>query len=256
MGVDKKLDYVDAPQSYEADSETFARHNILCEKKGLWTLPADYPQTILECFQRGRETANYTTRTYGEFAATSQYLANSLKKHGLISGESKIAIYSSNCYEYDAVIIGGYYQNICNVSLYDTFGEQAVKYILEHIEAPICFVQNQKKLDLILKIKPAHLQTIVVFRKFKKVKSSNYKIISFDDFIAIGKDSSFDNVPPTSSDIATINYTSDTTGDPKGVVLTHKNICTVCCGITIFSVKEPWKTSDVWFSYLPMANIF
>lgn len=105
-------------------------------------------QTILECFQKGREAAgdnaiicgtptpdltDYTTRTYGEFAATSQYLANSLKKHGLVSGESKIAIYSSNCYEYDAVIIGGYYQNICNVSLYDTFGEQAVKYILEHV---------------------------------------------------------------------------------------------------------------------------
>jgi hypothetical protein len=59
-------------------------------------------------------------------------------------------------------------------------------------------VQNQKKLDLILKIKPAHLQIIVVFQKFKKI-ASDYKIISFDDFIAIGKDSSFDNVLPTST---------------------------------------------------------
>ena len=56
-----------------------------------------------------------------------------MKKHSLVSGKSKIAIYSSNCYEYDAIIIGGYYQNICNVSLYDTFGEEAVKYILEHV---------------------------------------------------------------------------------------------------------------------------
>ena len=76
---------------------------------------------------------SYTTITYGEFAATAQYLANAMKKHSLVSGKSKIAIYSSNCYEYDAIIIGGYYQNICNVSLYDTFGEEAVKYILEHV---------------------------------------------------------------------------------------------------------------------------
>lgn len=59
-------------------------------------------------------------------------------------------------------------------------------------------MQNQKKLDLILKTKPAHLKIIVVFQKFKKIES-DYKIISFDDFIAIGKDSSFDNVLPTSS---------------------------------------------------------
>jgi acyl-CoA synthetase (AMP-forming)/AMP-acid ligase II len=58
------------------------------------------------------------------------------------------------------------------------------------------------------------------------------------------------------SDIATINYTSGTTGDPKGVVLTHKNICTVTCGITIFSLNKPWTKDDVWFSYLPMAHIF
>lgn len=85
------------------------------------------------CGTPSEDLESYTTRTYGEFAATAQYLANSLKKHNLVSGKSKIAIYSSNCYEYDVAIIGGYYQNICNVSLYDTFGEAAVKYILEHV---------------------------------------------------------------------------------------------------------------------------
>ena len=85
------------------------------------------------CGTPSEDLKSYTTRTYGEFAATAQYLANSLKKHSLVSGKSKIAIYSCNSYEYDVAIIGGYYQNICNVSLYDTFGEEAVKYILEHV---------------------------------------------------------------------------------------------------------------------------
>ena len=43
----RKLEHVDSEQSYEADSESFARHNILCENKGLWTLPESFPQV---CF--------------------------------------------------------------------------------------------------------------------------------------------------------------------------------------------------------------
>ena len=40
----RKLEHVNSQQSYEADPETFARHNILCENNGLWTLPESFPQ--------------------------------------------------------------------------------------------------------------------------------------------------------------------------------------------------------------------
>ena len=43
----RKLEHVDSQQSYEADSESFARHNILCEKQGLWTLPESFPQVCI-----------------------------------------------------------------------------------------------------------------------------------------------------------------------------------------------------------------
>ena len=56
--------------------------------------------------------------------------------------------------------------------------------------------------------------------------------------------------------MATINYTSGTTGNPKGVVLTHKNICTVANGTSIFALPMVPNSNDVWYSYLPMAHIF
>jgi len=43
----RKLDHVDSQQSYEADSDTFARHNILCESNGLWKLPDDFPKVLI-----------------------------------------------------------------------------------------------------------------------------------------------------------------------------------------------------------------
>jgi len=265
----RPLKTLDEPQTYEADSKTFARHNILCDGKGVWSLPDGLPQTLLECFHQGLKAAGedgvccgtpdaegkYQTKSYGELAATSQRLGNAFNKLGLESGKSKIAIFSANCFEYDAIIIGGYFQNLCNVSLYDTLGEDAVKFILEQTEAPICFIQDQKKLDIILKVKPESLKTIVMLKEYK-TDNKEVNIVSFEEFKNTGDTSDVNNKVPSSSDMATINYTSGTTGNPKGVVLTHKNICTVANGISIFSLPAPWNTNDVWYSYLPMAHIF
>jgi len=265
----RPLKTLDEPQTYEADSETFARHNILCDGKGVWSISEGLPQTLLECFKQGLKAAGedgvccgtpdaegvYHMKTYGDLASTSQRLGNAFNKLGLESGKSKIAIFSANCFEYDAIIIGGYFQNLANVSLYDTLGEDAVKFILEQTEAPICFIQDQKKLDIILKVKPESLKTIVMLKEYK-TDNNEVNIVSFEEFKNTGDTSDSNNTIPTSSDMATINYTSGTTGNPKGVVLTHKNICTVANGISIFSLPAPWNTNDVWYSYLPMAHIF
>ena len=59
--------------------------------------------------------------------------------------------------------------------------------------------------------------------------------------------------PPQASDIITINYTSGTTGPPKGVILTHSNAVAAasCSLITVFQ-----SPSDVLCSYLPLAHIY
>lgn len=44
------------------------------------------------------------------------------------------------------------------------------------------------------------------------------------------------NLRPSINDIATINYTSGTTGNPKGVLLSHKNLVTVAVGVLVWSL--------------------
>ena len=71
----------------------------------------------------------------------------------------------------------------------------------------------------------------------------------------LGHHKHHDIVPPDPDDVATICYTSGTTGNPKGAVLTNKNFCAAISAIEVIGdfhvVKE-----DVHISYLPLAHIF
>ncbi|KAL4568527.1 hypothetical protein LXL04_024141 [Taraxacum kok-saghyz] len=60
------------------------------------------------------------------------------------------------------------------------------------------------------------------------------------------------------SDICTIMYTSGTTGEPKGVMITNESILSMLSGVThhLDSMSEEFQVSDVFFSYLPLAHIF
>eukprot|EP01018_Ginkgo_biloba_P036624 Gb_32727 [translate_table: standard] len=59
--------------------------------------------------------------------------------------------------------------------------------------------------------------------------------------------------PPLPEDVATICYTSGTTGTPKGVVLTHGNLIASIAG-SLISIKL--YSTDVYISYLPLAHIY
>ncbi|GAU32611.1 hypothetical protein TSUD_71590, partial [Trifolium subterraneum] len=58
------------------------------------------------------------------------------------------------------------------------------------------------------------------------------KIYSWDEFLEVGNDKSFDLPVKKKSDICTIMYTSGTTGDPKGVLISNESIITLLAGIT------------------------
>ncbi|KAI2794255.1 hypothetical protein POX_a00847 [Penicillium oxalicum] len=78
-------------------------------------------------------------------------------------------------------------------------------------------------------------------------------IYSIDQVEALGEASKRGYNPPSPSDIVTINYTSGTTGPPKGVVLTHKSaVAATSAGlITCAQTKN-----DTMVSYLPLAHIY
>ena len=101
------------------------------------------PQTLLEGFEHGVNIAgtdgdfigipkkdetntvvSYNYVTYGHVQSEAKKLGKFLENSGLVAGEDIIGIFSINNYQYDIAILGGYYRNLANCSLYDTLGEQ------------------------------------------------------------------------------------------------------------------------------------
>lgn len=77
---------------------------------------------------------------------------------------------------------------------------------------------------------------------------------SFAEVAEAGKAHKVANTPPTPDDIAIICYTSGTTGNPKGAVLTHRNMIADASGANFAHLGL--TQSDVHLSYLPLAHSF
>jgi long-chain acyl-CoA synthetase len=84
-------------------------------------------------------------------------------------------------------------------------------------------------------------------------EGSTVKLISYSKLLAQGRSSPQPFRPPKPEDIATVCYTSGTTGTPKGVVLSHGNFIASVAGMSRVVTFYP---SDIYISYLPLAHIY
>ncbi|KAL3507919.1 hypothetical protein ACH5RR_033301, partial [Cinchona calisaya] len=124
------------------------------------------------------------------------------------------------------------------VPLYDTLGPNAVKYILNHASIHAVFGVPQT-LDTLLKFLseiPSVRLIVVVGGVDNQIptlpSTTGLEVISYSKLLSQELASLQPFCPPKPDDIATIMYTSGTTGTPKGVVLTHANLIVNVAGAT------------------------
>ena len=151
------------------------------------------------------------------------------------------------------------------VPLYDTLGENAIEYIVDHSESVILVTSSDKltafsKAVPLMTSKPAN----VVFwgapnaTAATSIEAAGIKLHAFEDLVTAGAAAVVPADPPSPSDLCTIMYTSGTTGDPKGVLLAHSAVVATVFSLIAYlaDMKLTFGVGDSILSYLPLAHIF
>ncbi|KAI3822111.1 hypothetical protein L1987_09692 [Smallanthus sonchifolius] len=206
----------------------------------------------------------YEWLTYKQVYGKVIQARNSIRACGVEPG-GKCGIYGVNCAEWIMSMEACNAHGLYCIPLYDTLGANAVEFIICHAEVKIAFVE-EKKIPEVVKTFPKageYLKTIVSFGQVSLEQKEQFKnfgsaLYSWDEFLSLGKDKQFDLPVKKKTDICTIMYTSGTTGDPKGVLISNNSIVTVISGICrlLESANESLTAHDVYLSFLPLAHIF
>jgi long-chain acyl-CoA synthetase len=161
-------------------------------------------------------------------------------------------------------------QSIFTVSIYETYGPTAVDYIADHASLT-CIATSLPHIPALIKLKPKlpKLKIIISLDPLDAGEQAGHskrdllsaiasdagiQIMSIEQVEALGESlGPLQLRPPVPSDLITINYTSGTTGPPKGVSLTHRAAVAASTGMHIIVNPQP---GDVCCSYLPLAHIY
>ena len=220
-------------------------HGIVREVAGRF---ADRP-AVLSKDSSGR----YRSITYGELIGLVDCVAGALKHQGIKRGDS-VAICSYHGPDWviaDLAIltIGGVV-----VPIYHTLSPALMAHILRDSRSKLVFADDAKVFDAIQSIRQRvpDLGTVVVFDDAGMAGRSRFLRFSLmkTETPRPSCDAVEEDISPETT--ATIVYTSGTTGEPKGVELSHSNIATnALAGIERFHVTP----SDVYLSFLPLCHM-
>ncbi|KIL69616.1 hypothetical protein M378DRAFT_1048314 [Amanita muscaria Koide BX008] len=210
----------------------------------------------------------YVWETYGQIDERRRHIGSAL--HAMFSkgevggGEYEtVGIWSQNRPEWQIVDIALQTYRKVSVSLYDTLGKDSVEYITNHAHLTVIF-STSDKLPTLLKLadKTPQVKLLVsmdpLTPEAKTVlvewgHTHEIRVLELSELEAIGKANPIEPIPATPDLLACICYTSGTTGNPKGALLTHGNFA-----LSVQSNLYGLNLTDdgILLSYLPLAHIY
>ena len=197
---------------------------------------------------------------YGEVV---DQLAAAFINWGIVPGD-RVAILATNRWEWQVSDVATLMVGAVSVPIYPTSSAQQVSYILGHSEARLCVVGNADLLGKVLTQQEPALEHVVMFDVGRGVsdrrETARPTLELFGDALASGAAAMVaepalvtrrsSQVKP--ADLASIVYTSGTTGPPKGVLLTHANISAT---VDMVRMVVPIGPQDRFLSFLPLSHI-
>ncbi len=195
----------------------------------------------------------WVTYNIDEYIDYANNVSYGLMALGLKPGD-KIGIVSGNRPEWNFLDMGAMQAGIVPIPIYPTISQEDYRYILNHAEMKVLFIEGK---ELRKKIEPILPELKYLQEVFTFVDQQNeYRF--FQKLVDLGKE----NAQPEKlaeikasikpNDLATIIYTSGTTGNPKGVMLSHNNIVQQIKGVHDLMHAH----SHTALSFLPLCHAY
>lgn len=210
---------------------------------------------------RDYKTNTWIPTTWNQFSDTVATVSNALIEMGARVQEN-IGVFTQNKPESLFMDFGAFGIRAVTVPLYATSSEAQVHYILEDAGIRYLFVGEQQQYDVAFRVMAlsSALKQIVVFDRDVKFDAQDESTIYFDDFLAMGKNRQHQaevdkrTAESETEDLMNILYTSGTTGESKGVMLSHAGYESV---MDAHCDRFPGLgENDIVINFLPFTHVF
>lgn len=205
-------------------------------------------------------SSKWKTVSWEQFSHRVKQVSNAMLNLG-VKPQENIGVFAQNCVQSLYTDFGAYGVRAVTVPFYATSSEQQIQYIINDAQVRFLFVGEQEQYDKahrIFALCPS-LERIVIFDHSVRISTHDPNALYFEDFVALGA-----NLPRQSEvemrwaeangeDICNILYTSGTTGDSKGVILTHGQYAA-----TLLANNKcvPLTDRDRVINFLPFTHVF
>lgn len=225
----------------------------------------DHDATIADAFA-ARVTRSPNGLAYKEFDAKAQAwrdyswremadlvarMRAGFRREGLEPGD-RIAIMLKNSVAWVLADQGAYAQGLVPVPLFVDDRPDNVSFILNDAEVKFLIIDGEEHWKRLKTVKDqlSGVKRIVTMRPV--TDDAEPRLVGFDAWLPASADT-HEKPPTRGADLATIVYTSGTTGRPKGVMLTHRNMLSNAqSGLKVYQVYP----EDIFLSFLPLSHMF
>ena len=210
---------------------------------------------------RDYKTNTWIPTTWNQFAETVTTVSNALIELG-VEVQENLGVFTQNKPESLYMDFGAFGVRAVTVPLYATSSEAQVHYILEDAQIRYLFVGEQQQYDVASRVMAlsSSLKQIIVFDRDVKFDAHDKTTMYMDDFLALGKGGKHQaevdkrTAESQKEDLMNILYTSGTTGESKGVMLSHAGYESV---MDAHCERFPGLgEKDVVINFLPFTHVF
>jgi long-chain acyl-CoA synthetase len=199
--------------------------------------------------------------TWSEYARQVRLVAHALAALGARRGEA-VGVIGENRPEWAYADLGAQALGAATTGIYTSSSPEQVHYILDHAACRTFIVEGEEQLDKALAVRGRldTLEHIVVMDPEGLRTFHDRRVLMWDQFLAMGEDHARRHGDAVDArlaelrpdDVAALLYTSGTTGPPKGVMLTHRNI--LWASEALGDALQFTERDEV-LSFLPLSHI-